>query len=142
MPTHSAYSNKHEAQPELCRENIFPAVKQLVTREFGDRLKDFSIQPPVGVLCHESGPIGSDMADVLIRVALDSGELLYSNIHIHFSSLKKSLETTDKGAYSNWTPYTDEDEWQEEWCEFITYVYPEELSSQKCTRAHTPHKTL
>jgi len=72
-----------------------------------------------------------DMADVLIIVMLTTGKRLYYQIHIHFSH-EGILEETGMATHAKWMSFNDDSEWQEEWCEFVQSVYPEELKEQGC----------
>lgn len=59
-------------------------------------------------------------------------EYFYAILHVHFNDDGGLIGTP--GSMVNWKSTKNEDDWKNEWCNFIGTVYPEEIIQQGCHR--------
>ncbi len=101
----------------------------MVSISFPDQSVLYALQAYNDVRCEEP----ENMANVAVTVVKNKEEQFYGIFHLHFNH-DGSIPTLLKEAYTNgaWTGIQKKDEWREEWCEWIHYVYPEEKEKFKC----------
>ena len=138
--------------PHLCRHNLPIAVEQFVHREFPGQIQSFAIQAFNEVRCERSEKLVTltkdatkktpeaitkeqeriiekwdDMANIAVTVVLKNRKIYHTTVHIHFSH-DGSLVV----ASPEWNLSRAADDWRTKWCQFIYYVYRDELKEQNC----------
>ena len=121
-----------DVEAQLCRDNFFIAVTQLVIREFPNQAIGFSLMAFNEVRCEKSQELKyqissekENMANAIVTVKLKNVQH-FALLHIHFD-----IDDSLISASPEWVSFTSEQQWKTEWCKLIN-VYPDERKEQNC----------
>lgn len=119
---------EHLSCPDTIQENIREAVQQFILKEFSDENVLFSIKAINDIRCEKP----EDMANIVIVVMLNTRESFYGIFHLHFLHSTTTFKSASSFDDKNWTLFTNDREWNKQWCTIIGLVYKNELEQQNC----------
>ncbi len=126
---------------DLCKKHFSSVIAQFIKQKALDNVATSKLLAKNEFRCEESYALLSNpdlekekiknqydnMANALITITLKSGTKYWTIVHIHFSENGKCIL-----VYPTWVQYTDDRVPKKEWCEFITSVFPNEMSFHGC----------